>query len=172
MMSENNGEVNFRKVPVDPNKRGLKRKLSMIQSFASALASRNINNKKINKPIKQLRVLSCFGNENDGGILPPCEHLMDSDVGEGKNYCGACGCGDKKGTWLIQEADNYSKLDYPKVACPLQMPGFSNYLVSTPDEAEEPVTRKYYIENMDYEEVQKVPVKIGEQPKEDSSDKE
>tara|TARA_R110002020_G_scaffold274194_2_gene489314 strand:- start:734 stop:1033 length:300 start_codon:yes stop_codon:yes gene_type:complete len=84
-MSENNsGEVNFRKVPVDQNKRGIKRKLSMIQSFASALASRNINNKKINKPIKQLRVLSCFGNENIGGILPPCEHLMDSDVQEGK----------------------------------------------------------------------------------------
>ena len=163
-MSE--GNMEFRKVPVDQNQRGLKKKLSMIQSFAAALASRNVNNKKINKPIKQLRVLSCFGNQQSGGILPPCEHLMDSDVEEGKNYCGACGCGDKKRTWLIQEADEYSKLDYPKVACPLQMPGFSNYLVSTPDEAEEPVTRKYYIENMEYTEVQKVPVRIGEAPEE------
>tara|TARA_R110002020_G_scaffold274194_2_gene489313 strand:- start:522 stop:674 length:153 start_codon:yes stop_codon:yes gene_type:complete len=50
------------------------------------------------------------------------------------------------------------------------MPGFSNYLVSTPDEAEEPVTRKYYIENMDYEDVQKVEVKIGEKPEEPSED--
>ena len=158
--------MNFRKVPVDPNQRGFKKKLSMIQNFAMALASRNLNNKKINTPIKQLRVLSCFGNENDGGILPPCEHLMDSETGEGKNFCGACGCGDRKGTWLIQEADEYSKLDYPKVACPLQMPGFSNYLVSNPDEADEPVTRKYYIENMDYQLVQKVSVKIGEQPEE------
>ena len=89
---------------------------------------------------------------------------MDSDVQEGKNYCGACGCGDKSRTWLIQEADEYSKLDYPKVACPLQMPGFSNYIVSTPDEAEQPVTRKYYIENMEYTDVQKVYVKIGEAP--------
>ncbi len=161
-MSE--GNMEFRKVPADPNKRGLKRKLSMVQSFASALASRSINNKKINKPIKQLRVLSCFGNQQNGGVLPPCEHLMDSETGEGKNYCGACGCGDRKQTWLIQEAEEYSKLDYPKVACPLQMPGFSNYLVSTPDEADEPVTRKFYIENMDYELVQKVPVTIGEQP--------
>ena len=157
----------FRKVPVDPNKRGLKRKLSMVQNFASALASRSINNKKINEPVKQLRVLSCFGNEKNGGILPPCEHLMDSDVEEGKNYCGACGCGDKKRTWLVKEADEYSKLDYPKVACPLQMPGFSNYLISTPDEAEEPVTRKHYIENMDYQDVQKVSVKIGEQSEEE-----
>ena len=163
--------MEFRKVPADPNQRGLKRKLSMIQSFASALASRNISNKKINKPIKQLRVLSCFGNQKDGGILPPCEHLMDSDVQEGKNYCGACGCGDKKMTWLMQESDEYSKLDYPKVACPLQMPGFTNYIVSTPDEAEEPVTRKYYIENMDYEDVKRVPVTIGEKPIEEETPK-
>ena len=161
-MSE--GNMEFRKVPIDQNQRGLKKKLSMIQSFAAALASRNVNNKKINKPIKQLRALSCFGNQKSGGILPPCEHLMDSDVEQGKNYCGACGCGDKKRTWLIQEADEYSKLDYPKVACPLQMPGFSNYIVSTPDEADEPVTRKYYIENMEYTDVQKVPIKIGEMP--------
>ena len=139
------GNMEFRKVPIDQNQRGLKRKLSMIQSFASALASRNVNNKKINKPIKQLRVLSCFGNQQSGGVLPPCEHLMDSDVQEGKNYCGACGCGDKSRTWLIQEADEYSKLDYPKVGCPLQMPGFS-------------------IENMEYTDVQKVYVKIGEAP--------
>ena len=136
-MSE--GNIEFRKVPADPNHRGIKRKLSMIQSFASALASRNINNKKINKPIKQLRVLSCFGNRNIDGVLPPCEHLMESQTGEGK-------------------------LDYPKVGCPLQMPGFSNYIVSGSDESEEPVTRKYYIENMDYQLVQRVPVQIGDKP--------
>jgi len=43
------------------------------------------------------------------------------------------------------------------------MPGFTNYVVSTPDEAEEPVTRKYYIENIDYSDVQKVSVVIGEE---------
>ena len=161
-MSE--GNIEFRQVPADPNHRGIKRKLSMIQSFASALASRNINNKKINKPIKQLRVLSCFGNRNIDGVLPPCEHLMESQTGEGKHYCGACGCGDKKGTWLVQKSDDYSKLDYPKVGCPLQMPGFSNYIVSGSDESEEPVTRKYYIENMDYQLVQRVPVQIGDKP--------
>jgi len=157
------GEVQFRKVPADPNKRGLKKKLSMIQSFASALASRNLNNQKANKPIKQLRVLSCFGNQGSGGLLPPCEHLLESKTEEGKHYCGACGCGDTKRTWLIQEADEYSKLDYPKVACPLNMPGFTNYIVSTPDEADEPITRKYYIENVDYEVIEKIPVKLGKE---------
>jgi hypothetical protein len=163
-MSEESKNMKFRSVSVDPNKRGIKKKLSMIQSFAVALASRNFNNKKINTPVKQLRVLSCLGNIEHGGNLPPCEHLKDSETKEGMKFCGACGCGDKKTTWLIQEADNYSKLDYPKVACPLQMPGFANYVVSDPDEAEEPVTRKYYIENLEYEVVQKVPVRIGEQP--------
>ena len=157
-------EVNFRKVPVDPNKRDIKRKLSMIQSFASSLASRNFNNKKINEPIKQLRVLSCFGNQDSGGILPPCEHLMESETGKGKHVCGACGCGDRKGTWLIQEADDYSKLDYPKVVCPLNMPGFINYEHSEPDEANEPVTRRYYIEEMTDEEVTKIEVTVPDPP--------
>ena len=62
----------FRKTPIDPNQRGLKKTFSMVQNFAMALASRNLNNKKINKPIKQLRVLSCFGNESLGGELPEC----------------------------------------------------------------------------------------------------
>tara|TARA_Y100001938_G_scaffold134668_1_gene195411 strand:+ start:802 stop:1287 length:486 start_codon:yes stop_codon:yes gene_type:complete len=158
-------ESKFRKVAIDPNQRGIKKKLSMVQSFASALASRSVTNKKINTAVKQLRVLSCFG---DGKELPPCEYLENSKVQEGKNFCGACGCGDKKMTWLISEADEYSKLDYPKVSCPLNMPGFSNYIMSTPDEAESPITRKYYIENIDYKDVQKVAVKIGiEKPKEE-----
>ena len=154
-------ESKFRKVSIDPNQRGIKKKLSMVQSFASALASRNVTNKKINTAVKQLRVLSCFG---DGKELPPCEYLEDSKTGKGKNFCGACGCGDRKMTWLISEADEYSKLDYPKVSCPLNMPGFSNYIMSTPDESESPITRKYYIENIDYKEVQKVAVKIGVEP--------
>jgi len=152
-------EQEFRKVEIDPNQRGIKRKLNMVQSFAAALASRNITNKKINKPIKQLRVLSCFG---DGKELPACEYLLESKIEEGKHVCGACGCGDKKATFLVSESDEYSKLDYPRLTCPINMPGFSNYTLSTPDEAESPVTRKYYIENIDYNIVQEVPVKIGE----------
>ena len=117
----------------------------MVQSFAMALASRGLKNNKINKATKQLRVLSCFGNENVGGILPRCDHLKESETGEGKHYCGACGCGDREGTWLVAESEKYSKLDYPKVSCPLMMPGFTNYRPSLPDESNLPITRKYYM---------------------------
>ena len=135
----------------------------MVQSFAMALASRGLTNKKINKATKQLRVLSCFGNKESGGILPPCDHLKNSDT-EGKHYCGACGCGDREGTWLISESDKYSKLDYPKVSCPLTMPGFTNYTPSLPDESEAPITRKYYIEEIDYSILEKIKVVVSDPP--------
>ena len=133
----------FRKEKEAESNKGISKKIGMVQSFAMALASRGLNSKKINKATKQLRVLSCFGNKESGGILPPCDHLKNSDT-EGKHYCGACGCGDREATWLISESEKYSKLDYPKVACPLHMPGFTNYAASQPDESETPITRKYY----------------------------
>lgn len=136
----------------------------MIQSFASAMASRGLTDNKVNKPEKQLRVLSCFGNRHSGGVLPPCEHLKKSDVEEGQYYCGACGCGDKKMTWLLAKGEEYSKLDYPKLHCPLAMPGFSNYSESEAHEAEQPITRKYYIENMNFDDVSKVEVTLPDAP--------
>jgi|18_taG_2_1085343.scaffolds.fasta_scaffold06250_2 hypothetical protein len=145
-----------------------KKKMSMVQNFATSLTSRGLGNKKINRATKQLRVLSCIGNEHMNGELPPCEHLLPSEVegGEGKKYCGACGCGDRKGTWLIADSNEYSKLDYPKVTCPLQMPGFTNYRPSTPEEAEEPETRKHYIENISYKEMERTPVTLPEMTEE------
>jgi hypothetical protein len=137
--------------------------ISMIKSFAMSMVSRGLGNNKVAKAEKQLRVLSCFGNENIGGELPPCEYLRESST-EGKFFCGGCGCGDKKGTWLVSDGDEYSKLDYPKLNCPLQMPGFTNYQPSTPDEEVEPVTRRYYIENINYDDLQKVSVTTPETP--------
>ena len=46
------------------------------------------------------------------------------------------------------------------------MPGFTNYEPSQPDEAIDPVTRRYYIENIPYEELQKVSVTTPETPPE------
>lgn len=142
---------------------GINRTISMAKSFASAIVSRGFSNEKVNKQVKQLRVLSCFGNQHRGGELPPCEHLKNSAV-PGNHYCGGCGCGDKPGTWLIAEGDRYSKLDYPKLACPLNMPGFSNYEPSQPDEAQSPITRRYYLENVDFNEILKTPVSMPELP--------
>lgn len=137
----------------------LSKKIGMVQSFASALASRGLSNDKVNKTTKQLRVLSCFGNKHLGGELPPCEHLRESST-PGKQFCGGCGCGDKPSTWLMAQGEEYSKLDYPKLVCPLQMPGFTNYQPSKPDEAADPITRRYYIEKIDFNKVVELTVSL------------
>jgi hypothetical protein len=162
IMSEES-KPEFRKEEKVEKKSFLSNKISMVQNFASAIASRGFSDNKVTKPVKQLRVLSCFGNEHLGGVLPPCEHLKNSST-EGKHFCGGCGCGDRKGTWLVAEGDEYSKLDYPKLACPLQMPGFTNYEKSKSDEGIEPITRRYYIENMSYKDVDLVPVTVHNMP--------
>lgn len=161
---EQNEPIEFRKDEIKNNDGAVKKKLSMMQSFASAITSRGFKNEKVTKPIKQLRVLSCFGDKSqEGGVLPPCEHLKNSKTA-GKYFCGGCGCGDRQGTWLVSDGDNYSKLDYPRLACPLQMPGFSNYEESKPDEAVSPITRRYYIENYPYEKLDKISVNTFEPP--------
>ena len=135
----------------------------MAQSFISAIASRGTSNNKVNVPLKQLRVLSCFGNKDKGGQLPPCEFLRKSST-EGKFFCGGCGCGDKPLTWLMGEGEEYSKLDYPKLNCPLQMPGFTNYKPSGPEEAISPITRRYYVENINYSDLEQVSVTMHDIP--------
>lgn len=159
--NKNNNEQNpnFRKEEIK-KENFITEKASMVQNFASAIVSRGISNEKVSIPVKQLRVLSCFGNMKQGGELPPCEHLKPS-VTPGKFFCGGCGCGDRKGTWLVSEGNEYSKLDYPKLSCPLQMPGFSNYKKSEPDEGNEPMTRRYYIENkVNYKDLQNINVTV------------
>lgn len=148
-----------------PEKGKLVKALSMIQGYSIAMASRGMKDKKVDKPLKQLRVLSCFGNQDTGGELPPCVHLKKSST-DGKFYCGGCGCGDKKSTWLNSSDEEYSKLDYPSLNCPIGMPGFSNYKTSEPKEAEEPQSRKHYIENIDFKSLSKVDVTLPEPPPE------
>jgi hypothetical protein len=46
------------------------------------------------------------------------------------------------------------------------MPGFTNYTVSLPQEAQEPESRKHYIEKMDFNSVQKIEVTMPDTPKE------
>jgi hypothetical protein len=149
----------------DVTKKSLKDRIGMVGSFATAMASRGLSNTKIDKKTKQLRVISCMGK----GELPPCEYLRESKVGgSNKKFCGGCGCGDRKATWLVSDDDEYGKLDYPKLSCPLNMPGFSNYEPSSPDEANSPITRRHYIEQMNMKDVDSVVVTInGSPPKPD-----
>jgi hypothetical protein len=144
----------------DVTKKSLKDRIGMVGSFAMAMASRGINNNRIDKKTKQLRVLSCHGK----GELPPCEYLRQSKVNPKESFCGGCGCGDRKQTWLVSDGNEYGKLDYPKVSCPLKMPGFTNYEPSSPDEAKSPITRRHYIEQMDMKDVDSVNVTINGTP--------
>jgi len=155
--------IKFRSVDVPNTSNIISKKIGMIQSFAMSLTSKGLNEKRINKATKQLRVLSCFGNQHLNGQLPPCEHLKNSKT-QGQYFCGGCGCGDRQGTWLVANGNDYSKLDYPKLNCPITMPGFTNYTPSKPDESVSPITRKYYIENIEFEELNKMPVTLPEMP--------
>jgi hypothetical protein len=135
---------------------------NMIQSYAMSLISKGFTNKKVEKETKQLRVLSCFGN---GGSIPPCEHLSKSTT-EGKFFCGGCGCGDRKQTWLNGSDDEYSKLDFPKLNCPLKMPGFTNYIPCTISETNNPDNRKNKIEKLSIEDVENVVITTPDAPEE------
>ena len=122
-------------------------------SFAMAIASRGMSDNKVNIPTKQLRVVSCFGYNDIG----PCEKLKQSKT-ENQYYCGGCNCGDYKHTWLLKGSSEYSKLDYPKLNCPLQMPGFSNY------DPNKKNPRKEKIEKLDPEDLKFVKITIGNLP--------
>jgi hypothetical protein len=121
-------------------------------SLAMSLASRGFTNKKVETTGKQLRGLSCFGNED----IAPCPHLLKSKNFD-SHYCGACGCGDTPFTQLTLNGSVYSKLDYPHLACPLEMPGFSNYVPASPKEVSER-SRKSQIEVYDILKLQNISV--------------
>lgn len=117
--------------------------LTQCVSFAMSIASRGLFGTKAEIPVKKLRVLSCFGNEE----ISPCEYLKPSEK-HGGHFCSKCGCGDKPHTQLLINGKKYSKLDYPYLSCPLKMPGFSNYEPASPKEVSEN-SRKSLIEVYD-----------------------
>ena len=111
--------------------------LGKAKSFTEAMVSRGVTDKKASPETLSLRVLSCHGNADKN--LPPCPKRMDSIKFKNSHYCGACGCGDKQLTQLTPfesggKIIEYTKLHYPKVTCPLEMPGFSNYKSSAESE--------------------------------------
>jgi len=127
--------------------------LTKIMSFAMAIASRGINSKKIDLETKKLRYVSCYGIDN----ISACEFLQKSEKSK-FYYCGKCGCGDHSHTWLQKEDNDYSKLDYPYLTCPLKMPGFDNYDPGSPKES---LVRKSLIENMDPEKLNLIQLTIS-----------
>jgi hypothetical protein len=134
--------------------------LKQIMSYAMAMASRGLNNQKIDLFTKQLRYISCYGD----GTIPPCSFLKKSDKSN-FFYCGKCGCGDNPGTWLVKNAEEYSKLDYPILECPVKMPGFTNYDPNFYDSNDN--QRKKLIESMDPSKVQLVQITVNQSQKHD-----
>jgi hypothetical protein len=126
-------------IPEVPKTSFLNKAISATKSFAS----RGFDNKKVNAETKSLRVLSCHGSDN----LQPCPHRLKSEKFPDSFFCGACGCGDKQATQLVDitigGGVKYSKLDFPSLNCPLTMPGFTNYEQAKENDEN---TRKIYIE--------------------------
>lgn len=129
--------------------------IKQIVSYALAVASRGLKNKKTDIIAKQLRYISCFGFSEIG----PCQFLTKSNKSD-FYYCGKCGCGDSSGTWLIKQPGQYSKLDYPSLNCPLKMPGFTNYDPNFYNEDNR--ERKNCIENMPAEKIQLIQITVNE----------
>ncbi len=129
--------------------------IKKMMMFAASVASRGIGNKKADDETKQLRIVSCFGR---GLVDGPCPYLRESS-NKGFHVCGKCGCGDKPHTILLKNGDEYSKLDYPILNCPVHMPGFSNYDPNffNPDIK----IRKEQIESLDPESIKTVPLTIN-----------
>jgi len=98
--------------------------------FADAQWSRGIRNEKVAEETRDIRDISCHGSEELN--IPPCEERRNSEKFNDSYYCGACNCGDFSMTQLKNlDESHYSKLDYPRVSCNKEMPGFSNYVPLT-----------------------------------------
>lgn len=127
--------------------------ISKIMMFAMSIASRGLTNKKTDLNTKRLRYLSCYGDKD----IPSCKNLLKSEKSN-FYYCGGCGCGDHPHTWLQKDKNEYSKLDYPSLNCPLKMPGFTNYDPNTPKDAGD---RKKQIESYDIEKLKFIDITVS-----------
>jgi hypothetical protein len=94
------------------------------KSYGKSIHSRGFINHRASENVIKLRTLSCHGDDE----IEPCPKRQKSTKHDGRFICGGCGCGDKKRNFLNRiNEEEYTKIDYPYVECPLQMPGFSNY---------------------------------------------
>ena len=106
--------------------------LNMISNYVKAKWSKGIGGKKVDITTKDIRLLSCFGN---GEGISVCPGLRPSEKSMGKFICGECGCGDGEGKYLNEDEGKYAKLDHPYLSCPRKMPGFTDYVPATDEDA-------------------------------------
>lgn len=121
----------------------LRNRFAKAWNLADSLISRGLAGATVSEEIKDIREISCHGSLEFG--LSPCESREESKKYPKSFICAACNCGDFGHTQITNiDAEHYSKLDYPRVHCPKQMPGFSNYEPTTISENNE---RKKLMEN-------------------------
>lgn len=107
----------------------LRNKFAKAWQLADSLVSRGLDG-RVSEEIRDIRDISCHGS--DEMAIEPCQHRLQSKKYKDSFICGACNCGDFSHTQLTNIDENhYSKLDYPRVHCPMKMPGFSNYVPLT-----------------------------------------
>lgn len=108
----------------------LRNRFAKAWQLADSLVSRGLEGAKVSEEIRDVRDISCHGSEEMA--IEPCPHRLQSKKYKDSFICEACNCGDFSHTQLKNLDENhYSKLDYPRVHCPMQMPGFSNYVPLT-----------------------------------------
>ena len=78
---------------------------------------------RVSEEIFQRRKLSCFGDKEKN--IDSCSRLKY--VQSRGYFCGSCGCGENDLARLDADSpDEYTKLHYPELQCPLKRKGFSN----------------------------------------------
>jgi hypothetical protein len=122
----------------------LRNRFAKAWQLADSLVSRGLAGATVSEEIKDIREISCHGSSDTG--IGPCDSREESKKYPKSFICAACNCGDFGHTQLTNlDEKHYSKLDYPRVHCPKQMPGFSNY---TPPTISENNERKRLMESI------------------------
>lgn len=124
-------------VPIDDNWTKVKPTWANAIKFLEAVKSRGVvatvldvagadksAGDRVSEEVYIQRKLSCFGDVDKN--IPKCERLKEIP-GRGF-FCGGCGCGNSDLARLDSDtSEEYNKLHYPYLECPMQKKGFSNY---------------------------------------------
>lgn len=92
---------------------------------------------RVDPEIRSLRILSCHGVDKTGKqVDSPCQSRIFSKEKQ-FHSCNQCGCGDTEIARIssygstedrpLFKKEEYIKLDFPYLQCPMQKKGFSNY---------------------------------------------
>lgn len=105
-------------------------------NFILSMTSRLLEG-KVSKEVKSLRILSCHGLDENGKQVKSACYSRGFSNEKKYSFCNRCGCGQRELARIssfgstenqpLFKEDEYIKLDYPHLACPRKMPGFSNY---------------------------------------------